>query len=341
MRQRTGSSWESVPLKSKITARIGTSRRDYAPRDAALGTPARARGGVRARALEHPARAGARSRGGDGGGARRRGGRLRPVSPCSRGGSSAQSGPTSSSRVGLQLLYFALLITAYRKADVSVVYPVARGVAPVLVLVAGVVVLGYGTSGAQAPGVVLVGLGVLAIRGCGAAPVPRASLFGLAIACVIASYTLVDKRGLDYASADHVPRALDDRACALALRGRVARHARGTVACGASSTARRSSPAIATFTAYALVLAALERASAASVAAVRETSVLIATGLAAVVLHEQSARGRLAGRCTHRRRRRAPRDLGGDQACPGTSLGHVRIASRPTSARRSPSRDSP
>ena len=66
---------------------------------------------------------------------------------------------------GLQLLYFALLITAYRKAELSFVYPVARGVAPTLVLLAGVVVLGYGTSGAQAAGVVLVGLGVLAIRG--------------------------------------------------------------------------------------------------------------------------------------------------------------------------------
>ena len=47
----------------------------------------------------------------------------------------------------------------------SVVYPVARGVAPTIVLLAGIVVLGYGTSWAQAAGVVLVGLGVLAIRG--------------------------------------------------------------------------------------------------------------------------------------------------------------------------------
>ena len=46
--------------------------------DAGLRTPARPRGGVRARALEHPARTGARSRGGDGGRARGRGGRLRP-----------------------------------------------------------------------------------------------------------------------------------------------------------------------------------------------------------------------------------------------------------------------
>jgi len=49
------------------------------------------------------------------------------------------------------------------------------------------------------------------------------------------------------------------------------------------------------FGAYALVLAALQRASAASVAAVRETSVVIATALAAVVLKEKVRPPRLAG----------------------------------------------
>ena len=63
---------------------------------------------------------------------------------------------------------------------------------------------------------------------------------------------------------------------------------------------RRSAPAtiaagIATFGAYALVLAALERASAASVAAVRETSVVIAALLAGAVLRERVGPGRLAG----------------------------------------------
>ena len=52
---------------------------------------------------------------------------------------------------------------------------------------------------------------------------------------------------------------------------------------------------LATFGAYALVLAALQRASAASVAAVRETSVVIATALAALVLKEPVGPPRLAG----------------------------------------------
>ena len=194
----------------------------------------------------------------------------------------------------LQLLYFALLITAYRKAEVSVVYPVARGVAPLVVLVTGVVVLGYATSWAQAAGVVLVGLGVLAIRGARRGAGAAGVLFGLAIAAVIASYTLVDKRGLDYA-APIAYLEVSMIAPAVLYAAWVARMRGGTVALRAELNRSSVAAGIATFTAYALVLAALERASAASVAAVRETSVLIAALLAAVVLDEPVTRWRLAG----------------------------------------------
>jgi drug/metabolite transporter (DMT)-like permease len=53
--------------------------------------------------------------------------------------------------------------------------------------------------------------------------------------------------------------------------------------------------AAAGFGAYSLVLAALQLAPAASVAAVRETSVVIATVMAALVLRERVTRVRLAG----------------------------------------------
>ena len=49
------------------------------------------------------------------------------------------------------------------------------------------------------------------------------------------------------------------------------------------------------FGAYALVLAALDRASAAAVAAVRESGVLIAVGLGALVLRERVTGARVAG----------------------------------------------
>ena len=52
---------------------------------------------------------------------------------------------------------------------------------------------------------------------------------------------------------------------------------------------------LATFGAYILVLMALTRAPAASVAAVRETSVVIATALAVPLLHERVGAARMAG----------------------------------------------
>ena len=194
----------------------------------------------------------------------------------------------------LQLLYFALLITAYRKSEVSVVYPVARGVAPPIVLLAGIVVLGYGTSWPQAAGVVLVGLGVLAIRGVRRGASAVGVVFGLAIAGVIASYTLVDKRGLDYAT----PIAyleVSMIAPAILYAVWVARLRGGVVALRSELNRSSFVAGIATFSAYALVLAALQIASAASVAAVRETSVLVAAVLGALVLREPVTRWRFAG----------------------------------------------
>ena len=49
----------------------------------------------------------------------------------------------------LELAYLTLLAAAYRRADLSVVYPIARGGAPVLVLVAGAVALGVTTTLAE------------------------------------------------------------------------------------------------------------------------------------------------------------------------------------------------
>jgi drug/metabolite transporter (DMT)-like permease len=193
----------------------------------------------------------------------------------------------------LQLLYFALLATAYRKAELSFVYPIARGVAPAIVLVVSAIALGHGTSAAQVAGVFLVGAGVLLVRGLTRPPDPHALWFALGIAAVIASYTLLDKRGITHASPitylelSMIPAALGYAAATVAVRGR----ARVRAELGVASVLA----GCASFAAYALVLAALQRASAASVAAVRETSVVIATGFAAAVLHERVSRSRVAG----------------------------------------------
>jgi drug/metabolite transporter (DMT)-like permease len=191
-----------------------------------------------------------------------------------------------------EIAYFALLATAYRKAPLSVVYPVARGGAPVLVLLTGVLVLGHGTSWTQASAVLLVVAGVLIVRGLRNTD-PGAIAFGLAIAACIAGYTLIDKQGVKHAGP--IPYLeLTMAGPAVIYSGYVVR-AKGAAAVRAAIGPATVVAGIATFVAYALVLAALQRASAPSVAAVRETSVVVATALAAVVLNERVGRARIAG----------------------------------------------
>lgn len=191
----------------------------------------------------------------------------------------------------LQLLYFALLPTAYRLAELSVVYPIARGTAPVLVLVVGVVALGRPTSVGQVAGVCLVGAGVLLVRGLRREG--RGVPLGLVIACVIAAYTLVDKDGVKHAGA--VPYLeLTMFGPAVAYTAAVAR-AKGVRALRNAWGPATFVAGVATFGAYALVLLALQRAAAAPVAAVRETSVVIAALLARRVLKEPVGMPRIAG----------------------------------------------
>jgi drug/metabolite transporter (DMT)-like permease len=192
-----------------------------------------------------------------------------------------------------ELLYFALLAAAYRRAHLSVVYPLARGTAPVLVLLIGIIALGVGTSLRQVAGVVLVALGVLLVRGARIRTDARDVLFWLPIAGCIAAYTLIDKHGIRYSTPlvylelSMVVPALIYAAAVAAMQGRPSLRAEANAASFVAG--------LATFGAYALVLAALQRASAASVAAVRETSVVIATALAAAVLKEPVGPVRLAG----------------------------------------------
>ena len=184
----------------------------------------------------------------------------------------------------LQLAYTALLAAAYRRAELSVVYPVARGTAPVLVLVVGVAALDAAASLGQAAGVCLVAAGILLVRGVRPASRAAGVLFGLAIAAFIAAYTLVDKHGIRYAA----PFAYLEISMLLPGIGYAAALAwlRGPGVLRAEVTLASVVAGLATFGAYGLVLAALQRAPAASVAAVRETSIVIAAALAALVLGE-------------------------------------------------------
>lgn len=192
----------------------------------------------------------------------------------------------------LELAYVALLAAAYGRAELSVVYPVARGLAPVLVLVVGAAALGVGSSAVETTGVLLVAAGVLLVRGLGRRSSQGVG-FGLAIAACIAGYTLADARGVDHA---------DPLAYLFAVL------APASIAYFIAVAARGGTPrllaalgwtpvfiGLASFGAFALALYALRLASAASVSSVRESSVVIAVALAGPLLGEKVGPRRLAG----------------------------------------------
>jgi drug/metabolite transporter (DMT)-like permease len=199
--------------------------------------------------------------------------------------------PYVAASAAFEGLYFALLVAAYRRRELSVVYPVARGSAPLLVLLGTAVVLGRHVSVAAAAGVCLVAVGVLLVRGFTRRG--EGVLVALAIGCAIAGYTLVDKDGLHHAA------ALPYLELVLAPVGLIAVPVvavrRGARALRAQLTAPTVVASVAAFGAYALVLAALRLAPAPGVAAVRETSIVLATLLAAVFLRERVGPTRLAG----------------------------------------------
>jgi drug/metabolite transporter (DMT)-like permease len=205
----------------------------------------------------------------------------------------ASAWPYVAASGALELIYLALLATGYARAAMGLVYPVARGSAPVLVLLAGVVVLGTRASALAAVGVVLVGLGIVLVRGLHSAVPHRDLALALAIGACIASYTLVDKRGVAHAA----PFAYLEVVFAIVALGYLAGalRARGGRALLAAANPASVAAGLGFFGAYGLTLAALRLAPAASVAAVRECSVVIAAAALAISGRERTTAERLCG----------------------------------------------
>ena len=190
-------------------------------------------------------------------------------------------------------LYLVLLATAYSVAAMSFVYPIARGSAPVLVLIAGAIVTGATVSLAAAAGVVLVAIGIVLVRGIRASGTPRDLALALSVGACIATYTLIDKHGVTHAS----PLAYLEVIFAITSLGYLigAWRVRGAAALRAAITPRTLLAGVGFSGAYALALAALRIAPAASVAAVRESGVVIATVVLAISGREKIGPMRLVG----------------------------------------------
>lgn len=190
----------------------------------------------------------------------------------------------------LEVVYVLLLGAAYDHAELSLVYPIARGVSPVLVML-----LSFGVGGRPgavgAVGALLVGAGVLALRGLGR----RGLAYGLAIGALLGGITTIDHFGVEHAATFPYLLVVTVPAAVVAL-GREAGRGRLPVL-RAEAGWRTGFAGLGFVTTYALFLAALRIAPAPPVAAVRETSIVVAVALGAVVLREPVTRRRFAAAC--------------------------------------------
>ena len=189
--------------------------------------------------------------------------------------------------------YMLLLNRAYGRGDLSVVYPVARGVAPLVVAIVSVAVLGEHLSYAGQCAVLLIGVGITSLA-LVHRPASCADLRPIALAfatgAFIAAYTIVDGLGARAAGSGHgymiwlslatslliigcVRWLQRDRCVPIAQRTRIVGLAAGIMSYGSSW----------------IVIWALTLAPLALVSALRETGVVFAVIIGVVVLKEFSA----------------------------------------------------
>ena len=200
--------------------------------------------------------------------------------------------------VAIHTGYKLFLYFAYQFGDLSHVYPLARGSAPLIVAVVSVLVLGEALSGQATLAITIIGLGIISLtlekRAYGLKDL-RPALLALGTGGFIASYTIVDGLGARLAGSPHGYMAwvtlLDAPPFLLIvfmMRGRkavsmVRSHWRAGIAAGASA-----------YVAYWLVIWALTLAPMAAVAAVRETSIIFAVVIGVCFLKERLNLVRLA-----------------------------------------------
>jgi len=190
----------------------------------------------------------------------------------------------------IHLGYYFFLINAYRVGDLSHVYPLARGTAPLLVALGARVLVGERLGTVQFAGLLLVFGAILAFAvesARGAAWNPRPLLYGLGTAVFIAAYTVTDGIGVRRAGTplsyiawlffiDGLPLLA---LAAVTRRTQIGSFLRINWRSGLAG-------GLMSALAYGLVIWALSLGPMAYVSALRETSVIFAALIGTRILHE-------------------------------------------------------
>jgi drug/metabolite transporter (DMT)-like permease len=195
--------------------------------------------------------------------------------------------------------YLLTLTAAYEVGDLSLVYPIARGSAPLVVAPLAVWVLGERLSASGLCGIALVVAGIFAthsglFRSAAAAGARPAAALAALTGVMIAGYSLVNKVGVGttpVALWAFLVLSVDTILLFVVLR------VRGGLQWPRAGAARWRAAAIGVLmlAAYLAILTALSLAPVSYVVAGREVSIVVTALAGALLLHERHSRRRIAG----------------------------------------------
>jgi drug/metabolite transporter (DMT)-like permease len=208
----------------------------------------------------------------------------------------AASLPFLALSVVIHVAYYVVLALGYSVGDLSLVYPIARGIAPVLVTAGAMALENEVPTAPQLAGVVIVSLGILslAVHRGGPARDKRAVGYAVLTGICIAGYTVFDGMGvrrtampLSYIVWLFVIQGAAFAAVTLAWRGRA-------LATAIAADWRRGTfGGVIAALSYATIIWVMSVAALAPISALRETSVIIAALLGTTLLGESFGRARI------------------------------------------------
>lgn len=192
--------------------------------------------------------------------------------------------------VFVHCLYYVCLLKAYRFGDLSQVYPIARGLGPLLVALTSGLTFGEVLSPRELAGVFIVSLGIASLAFGGRhspAENRHALVFAVLTGLCIASYTVIDARGvraaadpLAYIAWLNITEAPWIAILALGTRGGA------FIAAARHGWKRGLAGGVIAAAGYGITMYAFSRSGAAHVAALREISVIFAAIIGALLLGE-------------------------------------------------------
>jgi drug/metabolite transporter (DMT)-like permease len=200
---------------------------------------------------------------------------------------STESIPYLLAAAAVHYLYYFLMLNAYRVGDMSQVYPIARGIAPLLVALLAAVFVGEVLGTLSALAIIVLSVGILLLALSGHSVNRKAIIFALGTGVTIAGYSFLSGIGVRKSQSIFGYIAWLEVTTGLGMAS-VAYVRRKSVLVDFARTQWRSGLIAGSLSVagYAIALAAMSVLAMAPVVALRETSIVFAAIMGSVFLKE-------------------------------------------------------